>query len=108
MPAKPAGWSVAAKRLRNFQQHTFQIFPDIAVFKAKHRYTCATKKHLPILIMRLSLFVVVRCAVEFDRQLLFRAVKVEYVWTDAVLPAKLSSSQLSSLKKRPEMALFRS
>jgi len=36
VPAKPAGWSVAAKRLRNLQQYTFQIFPDLAVFKAKH------------------------------------------------------------------------
>jgi len=56
----------------------------------------------------MGLFVVVRNAVEFDRQLLFRTVKVEDVWADAMLPPKLSPSQLSSLKKRPKTALLRS
>ena len=43
------------------------------------------------MIICLSLFISMNLPIEFDRQSLFNTIEIDYVWTHAVLSAKLTT-----------------
>jgi len=74
------------------QEHTFDIPPDLAVFKSQSSNSKLRQKRASLEIIRLCGFVIVCRTVKLHRKLFGGTIEIENVWTDAVLPTKFPSA----------------
>jgi hypothetical protein len=83
------------------QQHSLEVFQDLAIFKPQHRYSKTGEVLISCGVRKLSCVVVVRGAVQFNRNLCRRAIKIQDELAHAVLATELPAFELTALEVIP-------
>jgi len=118
VPPKEAGWwmargGVAATRrgwwpvlagsemLPDQIQHALRVFEHVTILHPKHCQARGAEKSLASLVPDSRVLAVVRRSFQLDDKSLFRAIEVNDVGTDAVLPPEFPALQLRTLQYTP-------
>ena len=92
----------------NSFQNAIQLFGDLGIPKSQDSNTFALEKFCSFLIERLLTRKIVTTAIELDREMSLRAVKIKYVRLDRMLSPKFPTLELPIAKVTPEAAFLRS
>jgi len=90
------------ERLADHREHTFKVVHHVAVLEAQNANPRLREKRVTTRIAGLGSGVIVRCAIQFDREASARTIEVEDVWSGAVLSAELPTAELTALEMRPQ------
>lgn len=94
----------ADRLVENCIDNAFNIAKDFIIPEAKNRNAFFLEHSGPSIVLPDILRVIVLASVNFNAQSDFRTIKIEYIWANRVLAAKLKLFELFSPLCSPEPA----
>jgi hypothetical protein len=91
--------------LLNLIGHTLRIGQAISICEVEHPDTMDVKVFAPRLVVRLAILGEVLSSICFDSQPMLRAIEVENVRPELMLPPKLGPLQLAASENAPQLPL---